>query len=76
MAEGEFRYLTENFGEGRVWGGYLPSDKEYNDEDRKEFHFYMTGSLTRIGQPILNIIMSLIKTISPTWIQVQTAKQI
>jgi len=39
MAEGEFRYLTENFGEGRVWGGYLPSDKEYNDEDRKEFHF-------------------------------------
>ena len=39
MAEGEFRYLTENFGGGRIWGGYLPSDKDYNDEDRKDLHY-------------------------------------
>ncbi|RKG41066.1 LPS-assembly protein LptD [Acinetobacter rongchengensis] len=38
-AQGEFRYLTENYGRGSVWGSYLPSDREYNDEDRKDFHF-------------------------------------
>ncbi|MDV2468988.1 LPS-assembly protein LptD [Acinetobacter chinensis] len=39
MLEGSFRYLTENFGEGQLWGGYLPSDKSYDDEDRKDLHF-------------------------------------
>lgn len=39
MIEGEFRYLTENFGQGMLWGGYLPSDAEYNDQDRKDLHF-------------------------------------
>lgn len=35
MLEGSFRYKTENFGEGSIAGGYLPNDKDYNDEDRK-----------------------------------------
>ncbi len=39
MLESEFRYLTENFGQGMLWGGYLPSDAEYNDQDRKDLHF-------------------------------------
>ncbi|MGE8570485.1 MAG: LPS-assembly protein LptD [Acinetobacter amyesii] len=39
MMEGEFRYLTENFGSGMVWGGYLPSDQKYDDQDRKDLHF-------------------------------------
>lgn len=39
MAEGEFRYLTDGFGAGRLWGGYLPSDREYDHQDRKDFHF-------------------------------------
>ena len=38
MAQGEFRYLTENLGAGSVWGSYLPSDREYNDEDRSDLH--------------------------------------
>ncbi|QXW27052.1 LPS-assembly protein LptD [Acinetobacter johnsonii] len=38
MLEGEFRYLTENYGEGMIWGGYLPSDKKYDDQDRKDLH--------------------------------------
>ncbi|MQW91149.1 LPS assembly protein LptD [Acinetobacter wanghuae] len=38
MLEGEFRYLT-NFGTGIVSGGYLASDKDYNDEDRKSLHY-------------------------------------
>ncbi|MGA8882482.1 MAG: LPS assembly protein LptD [Acinetobacter sp.] len=38
MLEGEFRYLTENFGQGMIWGGYLPSDESYSDEDRKDLH--------------------------------------
>ncbi|RZG44112.1 LPS-assembly protein LptD [Acinetobacter wuhouensis] len=39
VAQGEFRYLTENFGQGSIWGTYLPNDREYNDEDRKDLHF-------------------------------------
>lgn len=34
MLEGEFRYLTENFGAGKLSGGYLPSDNLFG-EDRK-----------------------------------------
>ena len=39
FAQGEFRYLTENFGKGTISGSYLPSDREYQDQDRKDFHF-------------------------------------
>lgn len=39
MLDGEFRYLTENHGEGRIWGGYLPSDESYSNKDRKDLHF-------------------------------------
>ncbi|WP_298141478.1 LPS assembly protein LptD [uncultured Acinetobacter sp.] len=39
MLEGEFRYLTENFGQGQLFGGYLPSDDDYNSEDRKHLSF-------------------------------------
>ena len=39
MLEGEFRYLTENFGQGIISGGVLPSDKDYDNEDRKTLHF-------------------------------------
>ena len=38
MLEGEFRYLTKNFGEGLIYGGALPSDSDYNNEDRKTLH--------------------------------------
>ncbi len=38
MLDSEFRYMTEQFGQGIVWGGYLPSDNQYNDQDRKDFH--------------------------------------
>lgn len=37
--QGEFRYLTENFGRGQISGGFLGSDRKYDDKDRKEFHF-------------------------------------
>lgn len=39
MLDAEFRYLTENFGAGQIWGGYLPSDESYDNEDRKNLHF-------------------------------------
>lgn len=38
MLNGEFRYMTENFGAGKISGGYLPSDRKYNKEDRKDLH--------------------------------------
>ncbi|CAG2157133.1 unnamed protein product [Oppiella nova] len=47
MAQGEFRYLTENFGAGSVWGSYLPSDRDYNDEDRKDLHFLHKWDITK-----------------------------
>ena len=39
MLEGQFRYITENFGEGKISGAYLPEDKKYNDQDRKDLKF-------------------------------------
>lgn len=35
MLTGEMRYLTENFGEGKLTAAFMPQDKEYNDEDRR-----------------------------------------
>ncbi len=37
--DGEFRYMTENFGSGRIWGGYLPTDNQYDNKDREDLHF-------------------------------------
>lgn len=39
MLDAEFRYLTENFGAGKIWGGYLASDEGYGNQDRKDLHF-------------------------------------
>ena len=52
MVSGEFRYLTENYGEGIFNGSYLPNDKEYNDEDRKSFfydHYWSSKSIPRLS---------------------------
>ena len=37
--DGEFRYMTEDFGSGRIWGGYLPNDDYYDDKNRSYIHF-------------------------------------
>ena len=37
--DAEFRYMTENFGSGRIWGGFLPNDDEYDNKDRDDLHF-------------------------------------
>jgi len=37
--DAEFRYMTENFGSGRIWGGYLPTDNQYDNQDREDLHF-------------------------------------
>ena len=47
MAQGEFRYLTENFGQGSIWGSYLPSDREYNDENRSDLHFLHNWNINK-----------------------------
>jgi len=52
MVSGEFRYLTENYGEGIFNGSYLPNDKEYNDEDRKSLfydHSWSSKSIPRLS---------------------------
>ena len=52
MLSGEFRYLTENYGEGIFNGSYLPNDKEYNDEDRTSFfydHYWSSSSIPRLS---------------------------
>jgi len=37
--DAEFRYMTENFGSGHIWGGYLPNDNHYEDTNRSDLHF-------------------------------------
>ncbi|MDN3397597.1 LPS assembly protein LptD [Psychrobacter sp. APC 3426] len=52
MLSGEFRYLTENYGEGIFNGSYLPSDREYDDEDRSSFfydHYWSSSSIPRLS---------------------------
>jgi LPS-assembly protein len=52
MLSGEFRYLTENYGEGIFNGSYLPNDKEYDGEDRKSFfydHYWSSKSIPRLS---------------------------
>lgn len=47
MLDSEFRYMTENFGQGKIWGGYLPSDNQYSNQDRKDFHFLHAWNINR-----------------------------
>lgn len=47
MLEGEFRYKTENFGEGSISGGYLPNDKDYSDLDRKSLRFVHNWNINK-----------------------------
>lgn len=52
MLSGEFRYLTENYGEGIFNGSYLPNDKEYDDEDRTSFfydHYWTSKDIPRLS---------------------------
>ncbi len=52
MLAGEFRYLTEDFGEGIFTGAYLPNDKEFDNEDRKSFfydHYWSSNSIPRLS---------------------------
>lgn len=39
MLTGEFRYLTRDYGAGNITGSYLPSDRQYNDEDRSSLFY-------------------------------------
>lgn len=52
MLSGEFRYLTEQYGEGIFNGSYLPNDKEYYGEDRSSFfydHYWSSNSIPRLS---------------------------
>ena len=52
MLSGEFRYLTENYGEGIFNGSYLPNDKKYDDEDRTSFfydHYWASKDIPRLS---------------------------
>jgi len=52
MLSGEFRYLTESYGEGILNGSYLPNDKEYDDEDRTSLfydHTWSSKSIPRLS---------------------------
>ena len=37
--DADFRYLTENYCSGRIWGGFLANDKQYNNDERSDLHF-------------------------------------
>lgn len=46
MVEGEFRYLLPYGGSGSLQGALLPSDKLYNDQDRKSASWKHSGKLS------------------------------
>ncbi|MFW2178048.1 MULTISPECIES: LPS-assembly protein LptD [unclassified Moraxella] len=39
MLTGEFRYLTKDYGYGDLTASYLPSDRQYHDQDRSRVFF-------------------------------------
>lgn len=52
MLSGEFRYLTDDFGEGIINGSYLPNDRKYNDEDRSSLffdHYWASKDIPRLS---------------------------
>ena len=52
MLSGEFRYLTEEYGEGIFNGSYLPNDKKYDGEDRSSLfydHYWSSKSIPRLS---------------------------
>ena len=52
MLSGEFRYLTEDYGEGIFNGSYLPNDKKYDGEDRSSLfydHYWASKSIPRLS---------------------------
>nr|WP_240990494.1 LPS assembly protein LptD [Psychrobacter submarinus] len=52
MLSGEFRYLTEEYGEGIFNGSYLPNDKKYDGEDRSSLfydHYWSSNSIPRLS---------------------------
>ena len=44
--DAEYRYLTEDFGAGEIWGGYLAKDSEYDDQDRSNLHLLHHWQIT------------------------------
>ncbi|WP_201505183.1 LPS assembly protein LptD [Psychrobacter aestuarii] len=52
MLSGEFRYLSENYGEGIINGSYLPNDREYDGEDRSSLfydHHWESKTIPRLS---------------------------
>ena len=52
MLSGEFRYLTDEYGSGIFNGSYLPSDREYDGEDRSSFfydHHWESNDIPRLS---------------------------
>lgn len=53
MMTGQFRYLIDR-GEGEIYGEYLPSDNEFNDEDRSLIGFRHDQRFADTGKLFLN----------------------
>ncbi len=52
MLSGEFRYLTDGYGEGILNGSYLPNDKKYDGKDRSSLfydHYWSSNSIPRLS---------------------------
>lgn len=48
MLTGEFRYLTRHVGAGTLTGSYLPSDRKYDNQDRKRLSYQHLWSSPKI----------------------------
>lgn len=51
MATTEFRYLTDDYGDGRIVGSYLAKDRKYDDEDRSSLfyeHYWQSETIPHL----------------------------
>ncbi|OOR91105.1 LPS biosynthesis protein [Moraxella caviae] len=52
MLSAEFRYLTEQFGAGKIDAAYLPSDRKYHGEDRSHLfydHYWQSKAIDNLS---------------------------
>lgn len=54
MLEGDFRYLLEDYGTGRIEAGYLPSDQLYDNQDRKRLNIIHDWKIDDVWRTTLN----------------------
>ncbi len=60
MLTGEFRYLTEHYGQGELTASYLPHDKQYHHKDRQGIFFQHNWASSDIAHLTANAVYNYV----------------